>query len=99
MLKMGGLIPTPLFTAMIFTLAVSAGSGCDIQRTFVTQTDDKARSQPPAVQDHEQRLRQAIRESENDLLERRLRQLEKLQRQAEREAARAEKLRRIIQRS
>ncbi|WHI44787.1 hypothetical protein ACJJIW_06010 [Microbulbifer sp. JMSA004] len=90
---------TLLFAASVFAISANAGSDCSAEHTAEVKTADETHSQPSGVEEHELILRQAIRERENDLLERQKQQLEKLQQQAERDAARAEKLQQITNRS
>ncbi|AWF79391.1 hypothetical protein BTJ40_00300 [Microbulbifer sp. A4B17] len=90
---------TLLFAASLFTISASAGSDCSAEHTVEANTAEKRQSQQAEVEDRELILRQAIRERENDLLERQRQQLEKLQQQAERDAALVEKLQQITNRS
>ncbi|WP_444940319.1 hypothetical protein ACJJI3_16525 [Microbulbifer sp. ZKSA004] len=90
---------TLLLAASIFAISASAGSDCSGEHTAEAEATDEIHSQQSEVEGHELILRQAIRERENDLLERQKQQLEKLQKQAERDAARVEKLQQITNRS
>ncbi|MCO1333035.1 hypothetical protein MO867_01655 [Microbulbifer sp. OS29] len=97
---MRGVIPAALLlTVNVLAIPASAFSDCDTGLTTQAGTAGEAQAKRPEERNPELMLKQAMREKENDLLQRQMRHLEKLQQQAERNAVRTEKLQEIKDRS
>ncbi|WP_444910912.1 hypothetical protein [Microbulbifer sp. TRSA005] len=78
-----------LFTASFLASPVAAVSACQTEKSQQTVS---ATADYPQIPSHELMLEEATREQSEALFQRQMRQLEKMQRKAERDSARAEKL-------